>query len=77
MAGMTLSSLASTTMVLARRFTSALSTPAVCRVTFSTLAEQAAQVIPVTWNRIFIVSCPFQKVNSHVEIPVDFFLFLC
>ena len=41
-------------MVPASRFTSALVTPGTARLTFSTRAEQAAQVMPVTVNVSFI-----------------------
>jgi hypothetical protein len=43
-------------MVPASRFTSAFSTPGTAAVTFSTLAEQAAQVIPVTLNLSFMIA---------------------
>ena len=45
---------ASATMVPAKRFTSQLSTPETAFVTFSTRAEQAAQVMPVTLNFSFM-----------------------
>ena len=41
-------------MVPASRFTSAVFTPGTARLTFSTRAEQAAQVMPVTVNVSFI-----------------------
>jgi len=68
MAGTTSPFSASTCMVPARRFTSAFSTPGTAFVTFSTRAEQAAQVMPVTLNLSFMILPPFQWNSSNEPV---------
>jgi len=42
-------------------------------VTFSTRAEQAAQVIPVTWNFSFIVTPPFLYIIVQIRTEINYF----
>jgi hypothetical protein len=60
-------------MVPASRFTSAFCTPATDFVTFSTRAEQAAQVIPVTLNFSFIATPPFLYIIVHIRAEINYF----
>ena len=58
-------------MVPASRFTSAVSTPGTARLTFSTRAEQAAQVMPVTVKLSFIriPPCVYYRPNGQEKQP--------